>query len=269
MRKLKEDMRLAIEASIAAGKEIMKIYLSENFEVERKADESPLTIADKRANKLIKNYLNKTSFPVISEEDKQISYDIRKRWKTCWIIDPLDGTKEFIKRNGEFTVNIALIEDGSPIFGVIYLPATKIIYAGDVKQKRAYRARINNVEAIASIFTEENLIEHTYHKEKIRVVGSRSHPSEEMEHFIHKTREENQKPIEIIPVGSSIKFCLVAEGLADIYPRFGPTMEWDTAAGQAICEAVGLEVIDLITSKKLLYNRRNPVNNPFLVSTIE
>jgi len=265
---LKEELRIAIEASIAAGIEIMKIYLGEDFQVERKADESPLTIADKRANELIKERLNTTPFPIISEEDKMIPFETRQNWKTCWIVDPLDGTKEFIKQNGEFTVNIALVENGISLIGVIYLPASKILYVGVVKEKIAYKVKIDNVEDINSIFSEENKIHHTPHKEKIRVVGSRSHPSEEMDDFLQKLRKENQKQVEILPVGSSIKFCRIAEGLADIYPRFGPTMEWDTAAGQAICEAVGLEVIDMNTGKKMVYNRKDPVNNSFLISAL-
>lgn len=265
---LKEKLKIAIEASIDAGKEIMKIYEEKDFQVEKKSDESPITIADKRANDIIRNCLSTTQFPIISEESKMLPFKTRSLWKTCWIVDPLDGTKEFIKRNGEFTVNIALVEEGYPILGVIYVPASGVLYAGVVKEKLALKVPVKKVKDIDSFFLEDYKMSYKPHSDKIRVVGSRSHPSDEMVHFVQELKKENLKEVEIIPVGSSLKFCMVAEGLADIYPRFGPTMEWDTAAGQAICEAVGLEVADLKTGKRILYNRENSVNNSFLVSAL-
>lgn len=254
----------AIKAAIEAGAEIMKIY-SENFDVEIKSDFSPLTIADKNANAIIVKFLNQTNIPIISEENKQADYAERKNWKICWMVDPLDGTKEFIKRNGEFTVNIALIDNGKPILGVIYVPAKKMLYYGDVEQSIAKKITLknhifsvnelaNSMEALQPLVEESN---------SIKVVGSRSHKSVETEEFIHKLQSEG-KQVELVSMGSSLKFCIVAEGKASIYPRFAPTMEWDTAAGHAICNAVGLKVYQVDKLIELQYNKENLLN-PFFV----
>ena len=261
-----KELKVAIKAALAGGHEIMKIYESGDFEVESKDDNSPLTIADKKANDVINEFLLKTSIPIISEENKELSYEIREQWESCWIVDPLDGTKEFIKKNGEFTVNIALVKNGRPVLGVIYIPAAKILYFADVEESKSYKVIIKEQEEVNSILSRANEIQPAPRKENIRVVGSRSHMSEDTLDYIESLKLKYNQDVEIVSKGSSLKFCLVAEGEADVYPRFAPTMEWDTAAGQAICEAVGLSVIDRKTSKPMLYNRENLLNNYFLVS---
>jgi 3'(2'), 5'-bisphosphate nucleotidase len=261
-----DNYRIAIEASIVAGKVIMEIY-EKDFNIDFKNDNSPLTEADTAANTVIMEYLKKTNIPIISEENKQISYTIRKNWISCWVVDPLDGTKEFIKKNGEFTVNIALVKNGLPEFGVIYVPATGILYFGDVSQQKAYRI---GVEHSSYVFLDliKNPLEIRPQRDlnAIRVVGSRSHMNQDTLDFVENLKKMNQKEIEMVSKGSSLKFCLIAEGSADVYPRFAPTMEWDTAAGQAICMAVGLKVIDRTTNFEMQYNKENLLNSYFLVS---
>lgn len=267
LRKLKmnKNLEIAIKASLEAGKEIMAIYDSGDFNVEEKGDSSPLTTADTASNVAINNYLKNTDIPIISEENKQIDYEKRKDWETCWIVDPLDGTKEFIKRNGEFTVNIALIEDQFPVMGVIYVPAQDLLYYAD--KENAY---LQKVEADFNSFDHSNSEKIAPKKttEKIQVVGSRSHMNDDTKKYISALEDQYGKETEVVSKGSSLKFCLVAEGKADVYPRFAPTMEWDTAAGQAICKAVGLKVIDQATGKEMVYNRENLLNNYFLVSAL-
>ncbi len=258
-------LKTAIEASIKAGKEILKIYSTE-FKVLSKDDDSPLTMADKNANDVIISYLNPTGIPVISEENKQADYDERKEWDTCWIVDPLDGTKEFVKRNGEFTVNIALVKSGNPVLGVIYVPVSKELYFTDVDSKMARKIILSSDEEfdVLAILNNAKQIKPLSTENKIRVVGSRSHLNDDTKSFIEQLPTE--KEIEIVSKGSSLKFCLVAEGAADVYPRFAPTMEWDTAAGQAICQAAGVQVLDQNTNKPLLYNKENLLNPYFLVT---
>ena len=262
-----DHLKIAIRASIDAGTEIMKVYAGD-FDVELKSDASPLTLADKNANEVINSYLVKTGIPIISEENAQIDYEIRKKWDTCWIVDPLDGTKEFIKRNGEFTVNIALVENGKPVLGVIYVPVSKEIYYADVLKKEAYYLKLSSVQvSMDSIIKEsEKIIHKEIKKDLIRIVGSRSHMNQETLDFIEQQKKDYSK-VEIVSKGSSLKFCLVAEGKADIYPRFAPTMEWDTAAGQAICNAIEIDVISNETNQSLGYNKENLLNPWFLISS--
>ncbi len=256
-------VNVAILASVEAGKAIMKIYES-NFKVEFKEDNSPLTIADENANQIIVSYLEKTGIPIITEENKQLPFSERSSWSECWIVDPLDGTKEFIKRNGEFTVNIAKVNNGKPEFGVIYVPVTKTLYVGLVEDKKSYKSEIDienfNLSEILSL---ENEIKPSVNNKTVRIVGSRSHLNETTKNYISNLSKIHKT--EMISIGSSLKFCLVAEGKADIYPRFAPTMEWDTAAGQAICEAVGINVLDVSTNNPMRYNKENLLNNHFLV----
>lgn len=263
-----KELKLAMVAALAGGKEIMCIYNSDDFEIEHKEDNSPLTLADKNANEVILSYLEKTSIPIISEENKELPYSARKEWNKCWIVDPLDGTKEFIKKNGEFTVNIALIEKGRPVLGVIYIPVSKIMYFADVKESTAYKVQVENEDDLDSALAEAVQIKPSSFGKDIRVVGSRSHMNKDTLEYIESLKKSLGKDVEIVSKGSSLKFCLVAEGLADVYPRFAPTMEWDTAAGQAICEAVGLQVVDRETSVSMVYNRKNLLNNYFLVSNL-
>jgi len=260
------NLKIAIQAALEGGAEIMKIYQND-FDVKYKNDNSPLTLADQKCNDVINSYLIDTEYPIISEENKQNTFDERKQWESCWIVDPLDGTKEFVKRNGEFTVNIALVKNGKPLLGVIYVPDTKILYYADVQKGVTYRSVLkSHDENLEELSSKAKLIRpSTQSKDKIKVVGSRSHMSIATEEFVDSLKKR-YKNVEIVSKGSSLKFCLVAEGNADVYPRFAPTMEWDTAAGQAICEAVGLKVISKETNEPLLYNKENLLNPWFLVS---
>lgn len=261
-------LQLAISASINAGKAILDIYYQPDFESELKNDNSPLTEADLAASRIINNYLRDTPYPIINEEIKNKDYAERKMWETCWIVDPLDGTKEFIKRNGEFTVNIALCKNGSPILGVIYVPVSRELYYADVTSQSAFKTILDDTHEFTSKILNEDdrIFPSKPNKSLMRVVGSRSHMNDTTLEFIHEV-EKKYKKVEIVSKGSSLKFCLVAEGKADIYPRFAPTMEWDTAAGQAICKAAGLKVISRKTNKELEYNKENLLNPHFIVST--
>ena len=263
---MERNLEIALEAALRAGKVIMEVYNSV-FEVEYKDDNSPLTEADKKANDIINSFLIPTQIPIISEENKQTDFSIRKHWNRCWVVDPVDGTKEFVKRNGEFTVNIALIENGKPQLGVIYVPANKVVYYANVLKKEAFKAELNsNKTSIDEVLKKTiPLKPKNGDSNPIQVVGSRSHMNQETLNFV-ETLKQKGKEVEIVSIGSSLKFCLVAEGNADVYPRYAPTMEWDTAAGQAICNAVGFEVISKETNKQLLYNKENLLNPWFLVS---
>ena len=262
---LNNNLETAIEASLKAGEVIMQVYETA-FDVELKDDKSPLTEADKRANDVINSYLIDTEYPIISEENKQTAFDIRKNWTSCWVVDPVDGTKEFIKRNGEFTVNIALVINGKPELGVIYVPATKVLYVSDVSKKIAFKAELDSHDTnLKDVLAMLKPLQPKQSTDKVEVVGSRSHMSKETLDFVEKLKASG-KDVDIVSKGSSLKFCLVAEGNADIYPRFAPTMEWDTAAGQAICNAVGINVISKETNKPLLYNKENLLNPWFIVS---
>ena len=260
------NVTTAILASLKAGQAIMSIY-DTPFDVEFKEDQSPLTIADKHANEIINSYLIPTEIPVISEENKQIDYNARKEWSRCWVVDPVDGTKEFIKKNGEFTVNIALVENGAPILGVIYVPATKTLYYADVREQEGFKAKLSSHEESLGTILEKSvpLIPKEGPSELIQVVGSRSHMNQDTLDYVEHLKSQGNS-VEIVSKGSSLKFCLVAEGKADVYPRYAPTMEWDTAAGQAICNAVGLKVINKHTGGPLQYNKENLLNDFFLVS---
>ena len=259
---------IAIRAAVDAGKSIMDIYNDpeSDFGIERKADNSPLTKADKAAHRLITNALSVTPFPVLSEEGKEIPFKERSKWETLWIVDPLDGTKEFIKRNGEFTVNIAWVNHSVPVMGVIYLPVKQELYFAE-ESIGAYK--LSNVtsrgnasldELIASATRLPSVIE----RGKFVIVASRSHLTPETEAYIEEMKRQHSE-VELISSGSSIKICLVAEGKADVYPRFAPTMEWDTAAGHAIARAAGLEVYQAGKEEPLCYNKENLLNPWFVV----
>jgi len=251
-----------INAALKGGKEILAVYNSD-FEVETKADKSPLTEADKKAHISIMNDLKITGLPVLSEEGRNIPYEERKNWKQFWMVDPLDGTKEFVKRNGEFTVNIALIENGKSTMGVIYVPVTKTLYFSDNK---AYKVQCSkfNVQSLDELISNSQQLPIAQKRTNYVVVGSRSHMSEETTVFINKQKEKHNE-VDILSKGSSLKLCMVAEGAADAYPRFAPTMEWDTAAGQAIVIASGAQVINWETKNTMQYNKANLLNSWFLV----
>ncbi len=257
----------AIETAVHAGSIIMDIYENKNMEVEIKPDDSPVTIADKKASEYIENVLEHTKIPVISEEGDHTTYKIRKHWKQFWCVDPLDGTKEFIKRNGEFTVNIALIDDEKPILGVIYIPVTKTLYFAITSEQKAYKLVLEAhqitqeiVNSATEIFPEEK-------SDTVTITSSRSYTNAQVFDLIERLKARNKK-VALIKAGSSIKFCLIAEGKATSYPRYAPTMEWDTAAGQAICNAVGIEVYSLENDKPLKYNKKNLLNPWFIVRKI-
>ncbi|MBT2569812.1 3'(2'),5'-bisphosphate nucleotidase CysQ [Planococcus sp. ISL-110] len=262
------DLITLLEISLSAGKEIMEVY-EEKLAVETKADESPLTIADQRSHQVIESGLKSAypNIPVLSEEGNEILYKERKNWKRFWLVDPLDGTKEFIKRNGEFTVNIALVEENYPVLGAIYVPATDVFYYGEenggaYKVEGASAEKFGNTEELRGKSTPLSVRKAT---EKICVVTSRSHMSAETEGFIERLKDGG-KPVERLSAGSSLKFCLVAEGQADYYPRFAPTMEWDTAAGQAIVEAAGGTVKSAKDQSRFAYNRESLRNDWFLAT---
>lgn len=260
------EIEIAIRAAFLAGVEIMKVY-DTAFEVEHKSDNSPLTKADQKAHIVIKEALQKTDLPVLSEEGRAIPYDERKDWDQFWMVDPLDGTKEFVKRNGEFTVNIARIKRNQAEAGVIYVPVTGIMYFGIVgygayKMERFDRENLNQSleEWVASAKKLPVIISDTPYT----VVGSRSHNSDETTAYMEKLHGEHGD-FEVVSMGSSLKICLVAEGVADVYPRFAPTMEWDTAAGHGIARAAGKDIIDYSTQSRMVYNKENLLNNWFIV----
>lgn len=242
----------ALEIARTAGNKILEIYGSD-FEVETKADESPLTAADQASHRHIVDSLRTLTpdIPVWSEESASIEFSERKNWDRFWLVDPLDGTKEFIKRNGEFTVNIALVEAHEPILGIVHVPVKGQDYVG-------YRDGVSLLiddggEAVPIRVSEPG-------DDAVRVVGSRSHRGKSLESFLDAIGEHV-----MVPMGSSLKICLVAAGLADVYPRLGPTSEWDTAAAQAVLENAGGLLVDP-TGKRLRYNTKPEVLNPFFLA---
>ena len=255
----------AVAAAIEAGRAILDIYHSGDFDVMVKGDESPLTRADVAAHEVIVRHLIPTGIPVLSEEGRNIPFEERKAWRELWVVDPIDGTKEFIKRNGEFTVNIALIRDGRPVLGVIYVPVTGELYVGEDKQGAVKSVHSSGGEAnVDSVLNGAVPIPMDKGDRPFTAVASRSHMSPETEAFVAELRKVHGE-VALISKGSSLKLCMVAEGKADCYPRFAPTMEWDTAAGQAICMAAGFDVIDQNTGKTMQYNRKDLLNAWFLV----
>ncbi|SHJ99643.1 3'(2'), 5'-bisphosphate nucleotidase [Reichenbachiella agariperforans] len=250
---LNQLLEVAKVAAKDAAVEILKIYETEDFSVEAKSDDSPLTKADKASHLAILAHLEKTGLPILSEEGRAISYSERKDWGYFWMIDPLDGTKEFIKRNGEFTVNIALIHQGQSILGVVQVPVKDELYFA-IQGKGAFK-ELNNET------TELKVNRINLQDSGLKVVASRSHLSDETQVFMDGLNHP-----EIVSMGSSLKLLAVAEGAADLYPRFAPTMEWDTAAAQAIVEAAGGVVTIKESVQSVLYNKEDLLNPHFLVS---
>ena len=242
----------------AAGKAIMQVYSTE-FSVVRKEDNSPLTQADLAAHHTIVEALRKLTpnIPIISEESVATAYDIRKQWQQYWLIDPLDGTREFVKRNGEFTVNIALVDEHKPVLGVVYAPVTEALY---------FAAQGNG--AYKQIQTNPPQPVHCKQLDLQQpvVAVSRSHSDHKMQSFISNLESRLGAAPELISMGSSLKICLVAEGLADVYPRLGPTSEWDTAAAHCILQEAGGDIVDEADST-LLYNTKESLLNPFFFAT--
>lgn len=260
-------LKTAITASIEAGKKILEVY-ENDFQVETKSDNSPLTEADKKSHLAIKEILFPLSIKMLSEEGKQMTYDERKDWKQFWLIDPLDGTKEFIKRNGEFTVNIALVEDGVPVAGVVYVPVIGKMYYGS-KEEGSFSFIINKDDnkTVEDYIKSAVKLPDASAPSKYTVVASRSHNTPETEEFINEKRKQ-YGDVECVSSGSSIKLCLVAEGKANVYPRLAPTMEWDTAAGHAVAKFAGCKVYDYKTGNELQYNKENLLNPWFVVERV-
>ena len=240
-----------IEIAKSAGQDILEVYKTD-FDIEVKADRSPLTEADKRAHQTIIEGLKAIDpkLPILSEEGKEIPYAERKDWDIYWLVDPLDGTREFIKKNGEFTVNISLVKNNQPVLGVVFSPVMDLLYWG-----------CNSLGAfkIKGSAQPQSIVSVSYNNGKAKVIASRSHPSKEMNSFLSQFDD-----YELIPMGSSLKICLVAEGKAHFYPRLGPTMEWDTAAADAIIRAAGGILKIVGTNDPLLYNKENLLNPEFI-----
>ena len=254
MSKYSRELEIAVSAALEAGDEIMDVYNNtEDINFEKKSDNSPLTIADKKSHDKIMSFLKKTNIKIISEESKSVEYDDRKNWEEYWLVDPLDGTKEFIKKNGEFTVNIALIRNNKPHLGIVYCPTQKTLYYND-HEKNVFKKVGND---ISTLNRRSQVNENT---EGLRIVVSRSHMSEETSEYVNKLIHPK-----LISCGSSLKFLYIADDKADIYPRFGPTMEWDTAAAHSILNALGIQVIDLETGRELSYNKENLLNPYFII----
>lgn len=260
-------IEIAIQAAVSAGKRIKEIY--DKFDndadtdytldtiISYKSDNSPLTLADKEANKIIEKYLLPLGIPILSEEGKITPYSERKKWEKFWLIDPLDGTREFVKRNGNFTVNIALVENNIPIMGIIYVPVTEMLYVGEL-EKGAYKQELtlNNTLETAKKITIR--VSQRKNEEGIIAFKSRSHSNAKDNNYLDKFNVK-----EIRKKGSSVKFCLVAEGIADLYYRNGTTMEWDTAAGEVILKAAGGMILNAENNIPLKYNKEILENPPF------
>jgi len=243
-----------IEIAKLAGEKIVEIYNSD-FAIYQKSDMSPLTEADVAAHNTITSELKKLHpvIPIISEEGNQIDWTERRSWDEYWLVDPLDGTKEFLNRNGEFTVNIAHIQNGKPVWGVVYVPVSKVLYFGGAKtgSSKISDGILHKIQVSAMKSNNREWI----------LVGSRSHNSKEFVKFANKFEQP-----EIISMGSSLKICMVAEGLADLYPRFGLTSEWDTAAAHAILQGAGGILIEINSSLPVEYNKKNSLLNPFFIA---
>ena len=250
----KENLLEIVNISVDAGEAILNYY-NENVDVIYKDDESPLTKADLASHKIITDSIKKITpdIPILSEEEF-IDWKIRKKWKKYWLIDPLDGTKEFIKKNDEFTVNIALIENNRPILGVIYTPALNELFYS-IKNFGSYK--ILTKKKLNTLKEAKRISINKKKSNKIKIVGSRSHSNPILDKWVNKNFNE----FDILQKGSSLKFCLIAEGSADIYPRFGPTSEWDIAAGHIILEEAGGK-LKSIDNKEILYNEKENILNP-------
>jgi 3'(2'), 5'-bisphosphate nucleotidase len=256
-------LKISIEAAIRAGEKTLEYFMKEIL-IEVKEDSSPLTMADIESNRIINEALSQTEIPILSEENKIIPYNMRKDLNLFWMVDPLDGTKEFINKRPEYTVNIALIENNKPIMGVIYVPVQKTLYYA-IYNLGAYKVTATSSLSYDILVKNSILLpKKQKSKSKVVVIASKSHMSNETIDFIDKLKKCKGK-YELVSIGSSLKFCLMAEGLADIYPRFGPTMEWDIAAGQAIAEATKCHLINVNDGEYLKYNKENLYNPSFVV----
>jgi 3'(2'), 5'-bisphosphate nucleotidase len=257
---------MALRTAFKAGKAIMNIY-QQPYSIEYKADNSPLTLADKAAHYIINQALAETGLPVLSEEGSQTDYEIRKNWLHFWLVDPLDGTKEFINKNGDFTVNIALISNHQPVLGIVFAPVPGIMYWGS--PAGSFRLDIslleeNDFDTSYKVFKSVEKLPCISRTGGLIVLGSRSHMNEETQSYIDSLQKLNNE-ISFVSRGSSLKFCTLAEGGADVYPRFGPTMEWDTAAGHAVAFYAGCTVLQAGNGRPLEYNKPSLLN-PFFIA---
>jgi 3'(2'), 5'-bisphosphate nucleotidase len=263
---MKENLELAIKSAIEAGKAIMGVYATE-FSVDFKSDQTPLTTADTRADEIITKALNKTGLPIISEEGRQTPYHQRENWDSYWLVDPLDGTKEFVNRNGEFSVNIALISNKKAVAGIIYAPVTDILYfSNDQGAWKLLHAEgiVKANSKIENLRRESSKLPLDRQDNDFTIVASRSHLNPETTQFINEIKKKHDN-IRIVSRGSSLKLCMIAEGLADVYPRFGITSEWDIAAGHAVVSAAGGRVVAIANeSEELTYNNEQMENPPFI-----
>jgi 3'(2'), 5'-bisphosphate nucleotidase len=255
---LKPLIQIAEKAATEAGKSIMEIYESDEFSTEIKDNATPITRADKLAHEIITTSLSETGLPILSEEGVNLAFDERKLWDYFWLIDPLDGTKEFIHKNGEFTVNIALMKMNVPVAGVIFRPCSGSLYSG-AEGYGVYKKECKEIIQFFPLKKRKKLSE-LQEKERIRLVASRSHPSPETESF-----STQFKKVTVTTAGSSLKFMLLIESKADIYPRFGTTMEWDTAAAHSILNASNRGVYKTDLSSELTYNKPD-LRNPFFIA---
>ncbi len=276
----------AIKAAVEAGQAILEVYRGDDFQVTEKEDHSPLTKADRAAHNVIISYLESTDIPILSEEGRDIPFSARSGWEQFWLVDPLDGTKEFIKRNGEFTVNIALISSGSPAYGVVYAPVLGNLYVGIpgegawLLNHLANDIRLKDVKQNGTRLPDGG--SGGVSESPFRVVASRSHLNDKTKQYLEQIRDKNGE-IEIVSKGSSLKLCMVATGEADVYPRLGPTMEWDVAAAHAVVSGAGKNVFRLkeigkVSNSqekfatrwekdgKLKYNKQSLLNPYFLVT---
>ena len=284
---------IALRATARAFPEILSVYRG-SFSVDTKADRSPITEADRRSNRVITEELSRHSpYPILSEEGRSIPFSERRDWQRFWVVDPLDGTKEFVKRNGEFTINIALVEGSVPVLGVVYAPLPDLLYfawedsgarprgallngassggrSGSYRlegfSKLAARMPDDLVERAVKLPASEPFnFDETQKRELITVIGSRSHRGPHFEGYVRSLNRRYAERVEVRTSGSALKPCLVADGTADIYPRFGPTMEWDTAAPHAVVRGVGKRMVALDSDQELVYNKEQLVNPSFLV----
>ena len=262
MMEYSDNLKIAISTSINAGIEIMKIYESDDFGIEIKGDDSPLTKADKASHGVIVTALSSTGIPVLSEEGTNIQYSERANWNVFWMIDPIDGTKEFIKKNGEFTVNIALIQKGKPILGVVYAPVIQEIFFAENGLGSYKKIQVQTLEDFENATITDLTSVHppsTY-----TLVVSKSHMNEFTQEYIDK-KEREHGTIYTASFGSSLKICKVADGSANCYPRFGPTMEWDTAAAHAVAVIAGCSVTQDDEQSDLRYNKEDLLNPYFII----
>lgn len=262
---MKNEYSIAVQAALEAGQAIMEVYGTGDFGIEVKADHSPLTLADKRAHEIIVSHLAATSLPVLSEEGQHTPYGERSAWKRFWLVDPLDGTREFISRNGEFTVNIALVEESKSMFGVVYAPVINELYVG-IPGRGAFRCQVekNFKQPLDYLLQFACPLPLEFPEEdRFMVVASRSHYNEETRKYVESI-DSGGREISLVNKGSSLKICMVASGEAHIYPRMGPTMEWDTAAAHAVVKASGKNVYRSDNGEELHYNKQNLLN-PFFV----